>query len=354
MKLAPSNIPDTRDAPPFLDHSDDQAAHSPRKVMAHFVKALSKAICGVEMTDLPSSLAQKGRSFGVLRQAVDQLYEEIEQTRPTKKTRIGLRLLGESALGLVHLLYYTPQETHQASQETLTKLQRRPFPHLTLDQLYCTPDSSERRVRQVDQMLPPGGSVLFLGDDDLCSLVMAQRRHDNIHMLDFDPRLLTHIQSQAPEVVCHQVDLVHSGIPQSMHHAFDAVVLDPPWDLSGCWDFLDKAWLCLKASPHARIFLSFCPIYIEHLQGKAHLFWQRMASRRLVCEQLHPYFHLYSLKGTPFLELLLQHIPTKDNPLLACLRELPYGFSHLYTLRPIQGAALHPLRRRWLHWWHAA
>lgn len=301
----------------------------------------------------PSEYAQIVHRLRQQMEVISNFVERREDVR--KEERVALRLLGESSLQLVEVAWKQSPDFLAASPEFLKLCMERPEPLLQYDQLFCTPDSTERRVKQVLQDVDndPQSRVLFMGDDDLGSVALARQFQGEVHVFEFDERVLAHIQEHAPQVQCHNVDLVLGGIPKAMKETFDAVVLDPPWDDYHAWCFLHKALYCMKQSPHARIYLSFCPINTEYLEKKAQPFFRRFARVGLTFEAIYPGFHLYPLANTEFLELLLQHVPPTDSPFLSVLCELPFGYSNLYKLRRTEHFQRSPIVRFFSQWWHS-
>lgn len=298
----------------------------------------------------PSTYAQIRQA---LQHQIGALYHFVE-ARHLTEAAISLRLLGESALWLLDLAWRYKAERFEASSAFLHICAQRPKPLLQYDQLYCTPDSTERRVREVAQDIEgEGGRVLFLGDDDLGSVALASLFSGSIHVCEFDSRVLSFIRAQAEQVQCHEIDLVLGGMMPYLRESFDAVILDPPWDEYHAWCFLHKARYCLKQEPTARIYLSFCPLFLEFAEKKTQPFFERLADVGLTVEKMTPAFHLYALEQTEFMQTLLSHIPDMESPLLRLLCQVPFGFSHLYTLRRTQHFRETWLQRKWLHWWHS-
>jgi len=130
--------------------------------------------------------------------------------------------------------------------EVLELLGTRPEAIIEYDQLYCTPDSTERRIERILQEFgDEKHRVLFLGDDDMGSVVLASRFKGEVHMMDLDDRIHEAVAEKAPSVFRHKVDFVQGGVPVEFYQTFDAVILDPPWDFYRLWCFLDKAMFCL-------------------------------------------------------------------------------------------------------------
>lgn len=288
------------------------------------------------------------------------LYQYIDAQPDIPRTQKAFaRFFPETALHLLELDHARSVEAHVVSDEALALLVGRPPAIVQFDQLYCTPDSTERRVRRIVEAIPPGPTtrVLFLGDDDLGSVMLASQIEAEIHVVDLDDRLLDFIGERAPSVVCHKIDLFLGGLPRAMKESFDAVVLDPPWDEDASWLFLAKAILGLKQTSQARIFLSFCPLEMELAGAATARLWQRLAAHGIILEAVERNFNLYDLVATEeddFQELMKLYLPPVDSSLMTLLREAPYAFAHLYQLRRMEHFEPNPWRQRWLAWWHGS
>ncbi len=325
------------------------------ELLYHFVDRLLEVV-SVRPEGWPNvDVSTYGQMMNVLRQRVEALCDFFERKEGTRKEeRVVVRLLSECALNLVEITWRQSPDYFTASPEFLKLCTERPEPLLEYDQLYCTPDSTERRVNQILQEIDrEEGRVLFMGDDDLGSVALASHFAGEIHVFEFDDRILSHIHDKAPQVQCRHVDLVLGGIPKEMKETFDAIVLDPPWDEYHAWCFLHKALYCMKQSPHARIYLSFCPINTEYLEQKAQPFFRRFSTVGLTFEAISPSFHLYPLANTEFRDLLFQHLTPTESPLLHVLRDLPFGFSNLYKLRRTEHFRRNPITRWFSQWWHS-
>ncbi len=297
-----------------------------------------------------------GRIQRKFRAKVEEFYERAEFMEGiTPEQRAALRVVGESVLKLLWLDWTFEEDYHRASLEVFELLKERPYPRLSFDQLYCTPDSTERRIKRLLRDIEPSEArVLFLGDDDLGSLVLSSMFDGEIHLIELDERLISFIKEKAPNVKTHQNDLILGGVPFWLYEYFDAVVLDPPWDYRDAWHFINKAIFALKQDNRARIYLSFCPLHLEFLEQKRGLFETRLAKLGMTIESLSPAFHLYQLDKTEFIELLLSFIPAFEDPFLDYLSSVPYGFSHLFILRRLPFFKLNSLYKTFFKWWHSA
>lgn len=294
---------------------------------------------------------------GWLQKHLDSLYQYIEARREfDRDQQLMPRYLGETALYLMRVDFMYPETMHTATQESLDALSGRPEAIIQFDQLYCTADTTERRANRVREGFDVEGSrVLMLGDDDLVSVLLAPDFRGEVHVIDLDDRLLDYVRSQVPQVQCHKADFFYGGIPAKLYQTFDAVMLDPPWTFYHMWCFLDKAIFCLKEDDHARIFLSYCPLLLEHRQGLMGKFQKRLAQRGFTFESVETAYNLYELSPEvlpDFQSRLDQWLPQVDSPLLSFLRQLPYAHAQLYVLRRLAHHRPNVLRRWFFYWWN--
>ncbi len=344
-----------------LTSSSSAPLPEPRVKIREYIRQLFTGI-GRELPEVWPNISSS--EFAEYRQAlsdrIEGLYQYIDSQpdiHPTQKA--FARFFPETTLRLLELDWSQPEQRHTVTQDTLDRLERRPPAVVAYDQLYCTPDSTERRANRVLETVPqdPTSRVLFLGDDDLGSIILAPRFAGEVHVIDLDDRLLSYIEEQAPNVVRHKVDLFLGGIPRDMVESYDAVVLDPPWDEHGSWLFLAKAIVCLKQVPHARIFLSFCPLEMELAGAAMARMWRRLAQHGLTAEAIETSFNLYDLVATEtegYQKLMKLYLPPVSSPLMDLLRQAPYAFAHLYQLRRIEHFQANRMRKWWFDWWHTS
>lgn len=292
------------------------------------------------------------RLVGELRAFYRELDADPSQDRVQ---RLFSRFYGESATMMQSLALREALSGYDASKASVSLLSQRPAVEVGYDQLYCTPGSTERRVDAILSRLPnEDARVLFVGDDDLGSPILAQRWGGEVHVIDLDLRLLSFIQERAPQVQCHTIDLIQGGVPRWMREHFDIVVLDPPWDLGGAWCFLSRALYCLKQLSTARIMLAFCPIQMEVIGSQMRRFWERLGRFGLTCQSLTSALHLYDLSPMAtdsYQKAFGLYLPSRTTPFFEQIKKVPYTYSHLYELRRIHGFSLSRLRQWWFHWW---
>ena len=264
--------------------------------------------------------------------------------------------MGETVYYLYYLDWHYPDSYNDPDPELEKLLEDRPLAITEYDQLYCTPDSTKRRADKVREEFDyPESRVIFLGDDDLISVELARNFKGEIHVVDLDQRLLNFISSKAPSVKLHRADFILRGLKPEFYQAFDAALLDPPWDYYRLWSFLEKALFCLKDSPEARVFLSYCPLVLDQRQGKFGKFQSRLAKLGFCFESIHLAFNLYDLspRHLPDLQERLDKIlPDLNSPLLDKLRLVPFVHSNLYVIRRLNKFKLNPLRKLFFYWWN--
>ncbi|HAA56231.1 MAG TPA: hypothetical protein DCE42_15815 [Myxococcales bacterium] len=268
------------------------------------------------------------------------------------------RFLGETVLYLMRLEYERPTSFNDVTDETLDLLAQRPQAIIDYDQLYCTADSTQRRAdRMIQEFDAPDSKVLFVGDDDLVSVVLAPRFSGEVHMVDLDDRLLDFIGEKSPNVHRHKADFVFDGVDAALYQQYDAVALDPPWGYYRLWCFLEKAMFCLKDNRHARIYMSFCPLHLENQQRKMHRFQKRLTKLGFTFDSIETAFNLYSLSLDDQPEVpgrLDALLPDVESTLLDFIRHVPYVHSQLYVLRRLPYFQPNPVQKWFFKWWNRA
>lgn len=147
-------------------------------------------------------------------------------------------------------------EVARAAASEITAL--RPPARDEIDQVHTTAHSLARRAcflhehqRLAEQ------SLLFLGDDDLCSLTLcALTRPRRVLVVDIDPAVLGAIERRARAHdlpietlrwdLCRFVD---EGLPAGLEARFDAFVTDPPYTEAGMRLFCAAGLAALRRRP---------------------------------------------------------------------------------------------------------
>jgi len=137
----------------------------------------------------------------------------------------------------------------------------RPNPKREFDQFYATSETVAKRVTlfsQKDDL--KGRRILFLGDDDLDSLAVAQTRQPaEIVVLDIDNDMLDIIQKTAQKEGYRNVRVqkydARRPLPKEYQSYFDVVFTDPPYTLSGFGVFLSR--LASASTKDANIYICY-------------------------------------------------------------------------------------------------
>ena len=141
------------------------------------------------------------------------------------------------------------------------QLVERPKPKREYDQFYATAETVARRVTKFSERDDlRGRRILFLGDDDLDSLAVAQTGLPlEIVVLDIDNDMLSVIQKSAQENGYKGLSVLkydaRKPLPREFHSHFDVVFTDPPYTASGFGTFLSR--LCQASTKEASIYICY-------------------------------------------------------------------------------------------------
>lgn len=174
--------------------------------------------------------------------------------------------LFEHLLAFYEQVNATPQEPYEIDTELCLDAMRRPPSDIGLNQLPIMPVCTIARAKLIEEKVPQNARLLVLGDDDLMSLAIGERRRDlEVHVAEVDERLLAVLREGKARrgldnVTYHTVDL-RDGLPEMMCEAFDAVITDPPYAADGMTAFIATARQAMKRgqSQPTRLFLSTNP-----------------------------------------------------------------------------------------------
>ena len=211
----------------------------------------------------------------------------------------------------------------------------RPKSKVSFGQLFCTPDTSFRRIELIMRdFSSPDTKVLFLGDDDLCSIALKSLSDFKVHMLDLDRELIKFIDSKNMGIKTRVANLKR-GIPKDLQDYFDAVMIDPFWDLKRTEMFLEPAIVSMKKNSKSKLYISICPF----VMGKDYkIFQQTIIQKELIFSEIIKHFSYYIMtddKGgyskviNLFKEINKGHI---KNEFLDKALELPVFFSDMHIL----------------------
>lgn len=140
-----------------------------------------------------------------------------------------------------------------------------PAPRKRFDHVQATPGTVVRRVKWLTESFDLGSrSVLFLGDHDLTSLLLAHVVADaRLTVVDIDGHLLAYIEkcaqaaSLSPHIDCVFADL-RFGLPPALADSADVVFTDPPYTPEGLSLFLSRSLASLnRQSLDNRVVIAF-------------------------------------------------------------------------------------------------
>ncbi len=218
-------------------------------------------------------------------------------------------------------------ELHQGLDLDLVRLFcERPAMKLRYEQQYCTPWTTQRRVRKILERIPAGGRVLVLGDDDLVSLGLVHYGGDfQVDVLELDTDLVAFLKEKGGDRLTVLEHNLRHGVPEEMRSAYDVVTTDPPYAANGMSFFLKCARDSLKSG--ARLFLSTYPGLIESPER----LWKDLDELGLVIEARHEHFSRYIYNNTYRVEHLaaLRELGSPLHP-TAELLGFPYLYAHFF------------------------
>lgn len=205
----------------------------------------------------------------------------------------------------------------------------RPASREDYEQQPCLPSTSHDRVELVLGR-PCPGPALFLGDDDLLSLLWGLSSSQEAHVFEIDSDLVEFLQAElAPTVRLHRQDL-REGLPREHCHAYPIVFADPMYAAAGMEFFLGCCDSGLSRAPEARLYLSTCPRLLEDEPG----FFQGLQRRGLEVEERRRDWNRYpfpALARCQTLSGLLERGAPAD--LTQALLEVPYLYADFFVIR---------------------
>lgn len=140
---------------------------------------------------------------------------------------------------------------------------------VTLDQAFCSPETSLRRALYLYRCgALEGKRVLFLGDDDRISLAAALLGRalsdgtwsQRLLVVEKDPRILEVLRRAAKEEGIDLETLEHdlrTPLPANLLGSFDTFETDPPYTPAGARLFVSRGVSALAPGPGQQGFLSF-------------------------------------------------------------------------------------------------
>lgn len=148
---------------------------------------------------------------------------------------------------------------------------RRPAPDPALDQVHLDAPSLVRRAEWLLHTEDaPERDVLFLGDDDFSSLLVAGWGPGRVVVADIDRRVLDEVGALAEELGVEvervQLDLreARGGLPPEIARVMDLVVTDPPYTEAGALWFTACASAALRPRLESTLAIAVPWLVREH------------------------------------------------------------------------------------------
>ncbi|OQA11936.1 MAG: hypothetical protein BWY64_04016 [bacterium ADurb.Bin363] len=247
----------------------------------------------------------------------------------SKKVLIGsMEATGE----FIKYLYYQEELNFDFSI-----FQGRPCLKSEWGQAYCTDESCLKRVKLIlRDFTDPHTKVLFLGDDDLTSLVQGSLSSFYICVIDIDRELLEFIEEKNSGIHTRWVDL-NKKIPSDLLNCFDAVCLNPYLNPDGIKMFLHAARDCLKKHRDSRIYMTSWPVAISEREYSD--LQKSILDMGLIFREIITFFdwydmtEWYSTMNNP--TLISDMIGGEADPLLEKFSDLPAITPTMFILSPV-------------------
>lgn len=193
---------------------------------------LSRIAMQIDEDSVPMEMLESLRKEGYIQQSAERWDPYFSQT---------LRSLDREFLWLLPdcppQLYEYAVELHSTRREFSADFVQGP----------CLPETTLRRALMLHER-HGNGEVLFIGDDDLVSPVLATLG-TKVTVVDIHDHLLQFIRERSNERGTF-VDTIHYDIrqplPASLHHRFDAVITDPVSTVRWLDLFLSRAMVALN------------------------------------------------------------------------------------------------------------
>ena len=208
----------------------------------------------------------------------------------------------------------------------------RPLPREDYEQQPCMPETSIRRIAQVEALQQPPKRCLILGDDDLLSICWSQRFEIPCDVFELDDALLEYLpQHHAKSVHLHARDLTE-GLPEEFCGRYDLIYTDPMYERKGMDLFLQCCSEGLSDAPEARVLFTTRPDMIDD----GHLLEQRINEAGLEIEKQVKDFSRYRLPDFYRRKLLRGfHQAGVSAQLVDGLCQIPYLYADLFWLKKI-------------------
>lgn len=211
---------------------------------------------------------------GVSKNALNQVKKALSVYLKPTSQQTALRTGVVKSLGRLYKSNYLTEENllsilagedaYRQSVELLSRYKnRRPSPKRSYDQFTATIETTAKRAALLDLLQDvQGKKVLFLGDDDLTSVVTANLRSaQDVTVTDIDKRILNTIDEISEELDLKIRRIEHDlkkPIPLGLRNKFDTVFTDPPYTSEGIKLFVSRAIEALdKRNQAARVYVCY-------------------------------------------------------------------------------------------------
>jgi predicted methyltransferase len=186
----------------------------------------------------------------------------VEPGAPVRLTDAARASLSSSALTL------DPDRLDGVRARLTASAAAAPAVSVEIDQSHCTVETKLRRVLAMHAARAlVWRRVLFLGDDDLTSLAVAEVAHHagfagdlaELAVADVDQRIVDFVAPRLAALTVQATVVRHDlrePLPPELRGRFDTVFTDPPYTAAGATLFLSRAVSAL-AGPGSDIFFAF-------------------------------------------------------------------------------------------------
>jgi hypothetical protein len=172
-----------------------------------------------------------------------------------------------------------------------------------IDQVHTTAEDLARRaafMAEADDI--DGRDLLFVGDDDFCSLlVCATGRPRRVVVVDIDERILATLSMTAAErgwpletISWDLRQFVEQDPPEQLAGSFDVFVTDPPYSEAGMLLFTAFGVACLREGAGAAAYVAIPWLAREEWSNELlHRVQYALLDQGFFLSAVHPAFHAY-------------------------------------------------------------
>ncbi len=167
---------------------------------------------------------------------------------------------------------------------------------LNLDQLQCTEETLNRRIRLIGELFPlRGREVAVMGDDDFVAAPLAASTGAEVTVFELDERVIGLTGEVADalgvEVRVARTDL-REPLPREYRDRFDLFIADPPYTAPGVETFLLRGWESLRKERGSAGVISYLPDEMGRREAEVLGF---AADLGFTLWRMHPGFNEYEV-----------------------------------------------------------